>query len=297
MGILRTNVNRLIQFANVLAMFHATATISAGTEFTVEFDCFRDSPACQQQSSFTNRFRSAHLNEVRWGSAWSPQRPHGAEMTNDSGGVVMAVRVRAINGDTFAENINAGGQLFTEVWRKADGTEMIFNDAFGGAGIPVGEVVWNRVYPRTPTNPYENLRGNISRTKFDVPKDGTWVQLRDPSPESLKSDRRLAWTTLDTDVPRHFPAIDVYGESDDGRSVLFISNKTIFFYDAPNRKLFEVYPDVPVPIGLNRITSQDGRFTVWYNGTPEVELDPENMAKQEVNTGRSFDGPSGDSRH
>lgn len=253
----------------------------AATEFDVEFDCYRDTSSCQQTASFTNRFRSAHLSEVRWGSSWSPGQPHGAAITNTSGGVVMAVRVKALNGDTFKRNLNAGGHLFGNVWRKSDGTEMIFNDAFGGTGIPINKVVWNRVSPRTPTNPYENLRGQISTANFEVPQDGAWEPMT-LGPIAPAAKQTEAWTGLLRSLPARYQDIVVYGESNDGKSILFVSQESLLIYEDATKQLSHVFPDVDVPTGLNRITSENNTFSLWRNGVKALDIDASKAEKQKV---------------
>jgi hypothetical protein len=116
-----------------------------------------------------------------WGSVGADL---GLNFPNDSARTIYGMWLKVKfpkpdggQGDTFTTN-STGGTAFPEVWRKKDGSQLIFR----GPGVAPGASFWMKV-PKTDDTDLRNrffaqLYGD--KGKPDVPQDGTWERISRP---------------------------------------------------------------------------------------------------------------------
>ncbi len=86
----------------------------------------------------------------------------------------LKVKYSGPTGDSFTR-LSTGGAAFTEVWRKVDGSELIFR----GGEIDAGDYYWMRVPKTTDTSERNRFLGMMYSQSDTptVPNDGTWERL------------------------------------------------------------------------------------------------------------------------
>lgn len=120
--------------------------------YTVEFSCYgTSSPTCQNVSP-VGQYGPFGTEVLAWHGWVSLGFANGSTMQNATGTKISAIRMKVKNqGDSFKVGPIAGGPLFSEVYRKkADSSELIFNQGPSGTGVDDGVTFWSRVVPKSP---------------------------------------------------------------------------------------------------------------------------------------------------
>jgi hypothetical protein len=95
-------------------------------------------------------------------------------------------KTAAADGDTYTAD-STGGNAFPEVWRKKDGSELIFR----GPGIAPRDYFWMKV-PKTDDTDLRNrffAQLYADSGKPDVPNDGTWEKISGQGSAVASSER------------------------------------------------------------------------------------------------------------
>lgn len=251
------------------------------TDYRVEFDCFSESPhpPCKSVYSLIAVLDDTVFSSIEWGSGVpGHQNEHfdGSRIMNDSetGKKILAIKINigdASTHDRFLVDAASAGHLFSEVWRKTDGSAAIFNGANSNAGIAVGEYFWMKVLPHTANNPQPtNLFGRASETNFPVPADGSWEKVfpATPPPVAKLNPRTKKFAGL--------PRVNVYAESADGSRILALSHDNVILHDSAADVTRFVHHRQTLPAGINRITSDTSgpseAFVLWKDGEEVARL-------------------------
>ena len=89
-------------------------------------------------------------------------------------------KIGGAEGDTFTTD-STGGSAFPDVWRKNDGTELIFH----GPGIAPGSYFWQKVPKTDDTDVRNRFFGQLydAPGQPPVPTDGTWQKISATIPQ------------------------------------------------------------------------------------------------------------------
>ena len=230
--------------------------------YTVEFSCYgTSSPTCQNVSP-VGQYGPFGTEVLAWHGWVSLGFANGSTMQNATGTKISAIRMKVKNqGDSFKVGPIAGGPLFSEVYRKkADSSELIFNQGPSGTGVDDGVTFWSRVVPKSPGY-------NTSTPDFDglaSASDFTDPQMHPDAWERISPPNAL-WDALRSTAPLEADKIEIYAESDGPKPlIVYLSHGTLKFFDADRRKHYRL--NASIPSGVNRISFAEGKFTVWKDG-------------------------------
>jgi hypothetical protein len=92
-----------------------------------------------------------------------------------------------VDGDTFTAN-STGGKAFPDVWRKKDGSELIFR----GPGVAPGDYFWMKAPKTDDTDVRDRFFAQLysEAGKPDVPNDGTWEKIAAPAVADKRAGTR-----------------------------------------------------------------------------------------------------------
>lgn len=170
--------------------------------------------------------------------------------------------------DSFLIDASSAGSLFTEVWVRKQGDKIV-EAVFNGASVPYGGSLWNLVRPGTPENPYDNFLGNWSDARIPISAGGGWVRLL-PEERPARAPADTPWDRLKAAAPAAYRDIRVYGESDDGNTIVFQSNGQLLLYRNATKDLKFLGVAATIPLAINRITiirAGDAYVAeIWYDG-------------------------------
>jgi len=222
-------------FAMVLLLSSTPSNVVA-TEFTVEFDI---GPVGGANGNVV----SQHLAASNWTTVGNRRGSNLSNLTRDT---IVAIWMKVPRGShTFADNV-VGGDAFKTVWRKKDGSEVLF---LGGA-IPSGSVFWNRVLPRYLDNS-NPLRGQAFHDGGNIPtpNESDW-DLLSGGKKKTTSKPEFALKRLANRRVRNIPEIRSYAMIAGQPIIAFLSTDGFTFaYDSRTDQLH--------PLEVNAMCSSD----------------------------------------
>src|SRR5262245_53225248 len=128
---------------SVLVIYLSTADWAAATDYKkyrVDFDCFSETPSgpcTSTYSLYADLDTDGMFTLGTWGSGrvgHPNEDPDGSRLQNLSptNKRILAIYIKIADpskNERFTVDSASAGHLFSEVWRKPDGTEAIFNGA------------------------------------------------------------------------------------------------------------------------------------------------------------------------
>ncbi len=215
------------------------------------------------------------LNPTGWRSIGNPQ---GGRFINQTGGTIRAIHL-AVNGSANSFQITpaSGGRLFTTIWVKQASPGVISEVYFMGGNVPNFGAFWMRVPPNTPAEIQQcdagqacPFTGQVFAQNPAAPTGPGWTQLRTPVPAPTP-----LWGDLIAATPSEYRLIDAYGETPDGKTVLFLSHGEVLHYDGVQKVVSLVAPPkvgTAVPVNAIRFDAATGAFRLLNNGTVTGEV-------------------------
>jgi hypothetical protein len=203
----------------------------------------------------------------------------GGRFTNQTGVAIRAIHLKTNNaGDTFTVTAASAGRLFDTVWVKNDGTEAYFHDGHipNNDGIPVFGAFWMRVPANTRAeidNCDQNgvcpFTGQVFERNPPDPAGGAWTKVN-----SARDGLEEKWLRLFSACPSEYRDIKVYGETADGRQVLFIAGGELHLYEDDTGAVSTLAVQNTAFSTVNRIAHERGAFVLLRNGTVVREVRP-----------------------
>lgn len=215
------------------------------------------------------------LSPTGWRSIGNPQ---GGRFINQTGGAIRAIHL-AVNGSANAFQVTpaSGGRLFTTIWVKQTAPGVVSEVYFMGANVPNFGAFWMRVPPNTQPEIQQcdagqacPFTGQVFAQNPPPPTGAGWTQLsaRAPAQSPL-------WADLIAATPSEYRQIDAYGETPDGKTVLFLSHGEVLHYDGVQKVVSRVAPakvGTALPVNAVRFDAATGAFQLLNNGTVTGEV-------------------------
>jgi hypothetical protein len=247
--------------------------LTSGAEFFIEFDILAGhSPSTGAVLS------SLVLQSHGWASIGEKE---GGRFVNKTGKTVRAIHLKSnVASYTFKVTADSGGRLFPEIWVKDDGSEAWFL----GGNVPRLGAFWMRV-PANTQNESVRCRDQrvcpFSGQVFEVsppgPTEPGWTKIR-TAPESPSE----LWKQLIDATPSEYREIQSYGESPDGRYILFVATGQILLFDSHTKSVALVpsYDSTLLPV--NRIAVDGGDFVLMQSGKIVRRVSPSMVERMEL---------------
>lgn len=215
-------------FTALLLTVSCAINSAVATDYLIEFDVLAG-----HTPGTSATLGSEVLMPYGWRSIGSSS---GARLTNQTGVTIRAIHLKTnVVGDKFVVNAASAGKLFATVWVKTDGTEAYFMD--GNIPYKPGPTTgkcWMRVPPNTDleiktcdTTGVCPFNGQVYSQNPAEPTGQDWKKVK-----GLSSDMSPEWKSLMAACPSDLRNIKAYGESPDGRSIVFISSGEALAFDA-----------------------------------------------------------------
>jgi hypothetical protein len=256
-----TRIQRSVQLT--LCILIAFCTRLDAEDFLVEFDI---GPV----GGVNGNVVRSHLNKSDWTTVGHRL---GSNLSNNTGDTIVAIWMKVPEGDHTFLATATGGKAFATVWRKKDGSELLFLDG----SVPRGSIFWNRVRPRylNNTNP---LEGQAYHNGADIPKpdENEWDRLTEPVFASQPKDQYV-WKRLAERTAKNLPAIRNYTPVSDTSVVAFISEQGFpYVYDARTDQLIPIIIGSMWPLEVDHLDvsmANDGKLIakLLLNGTIVAE--------------------------
>lgn len=265
-------------------------------KYHVKFDTWPRSGGPFLSIQLTNAWYHAPASTppttITWGSNFGlyPGYTNGSQIRNAAtmpkrSIVSMHFKIKDVSKDEFLIDSKAGGSVFTKVYVKKSG-DKIGEAIFTGANVSTGDSLWSEIWSDdtnsgTPDNPYSNFTGYWSDEEIAPPGTG-WTQI---AGKQLNNGPQL-WLDLIASCPNRFRQIKVYDESDDGKSVVFISDSQLFLYSNSTKELRTLTVNGSLPQDINRIsisgTGDAATAKLWANGIQVGGVELKQAAHGEV---------------
>jgi hypothetical protein len=269
-------VPALVLFARV-ACFIGAGVLSGlvwvgsviAVEYPVQIDRWSESPTIPgaHEASYTpvTVDREFEVFTPWWSAYKNPGAVKGSKITNATSKTIVALHIRVVDPahDTFQLDMTTVDRFCTEVWKKSDNTEIIFN----GTQIGQNDAWWMLVSKRTVPN--KVFDGILSERILPVPTGGAWENVYSVQGPEGTYERQL-WHRMVATLPLKYRDIGAHSETVDGK-LLFVSNNQLFLYDDGPREVRYVVTDDTTPAGINRIatdnaTKVERAFVLFVNG-------------------------------
>jgi plastocyanin len=212
----------------------------APTEFVVEFDI---GPVGGVNGTIVPR----HLRQSEWTTVGNSR---GSNLSNQTGGQIAAIWMQVPDGShTFQLGASGGGKAFGKVWRKKDGTELLFLDG----QIPQNSIFWNRVVPRNVTTPFLGQAFHPGQNPAPPTPDPSEWDLIESNEEDV---RTVAWKGFTKKLSRCAPTVRTYAELEDDSRIVWLSEVGFpYVYDADMDEIYGVAVDRMYPFEADHIVA------------------------------------------
>lgn len=176
-----------------------------------------------------------HLQQSEWTTVGNSR---GSNLSNLTRGEIVAIWMKVPDGShTFELGAAGGGNAFGSVWRKKDGTELLFLDGH----IPRNGIFWNRVVPRNVTNPFLGQAFHPGQDPPPPTPDPSEWDLIGAGEEDVKM---TAWEGLAKMLAQNVPPVRAYADLNDDSRIAWLSEFGFpYVYDANVDKVYGVVVD------------------------------------------------------
>lgn len=211
------------------------------TEFVVEFDL-------NVVGGVNGRVVPAHLQESDWTTVGHAR---GSTLENVTGGEIKAIWMKVPpGGHTFTVGPAGGGDAFDAVWRKTDGSELLFLDGH----VPRNGFFWNRVVPRNLTNPFRGRAYHAGQAP-PPPDPAEWERVeRDDAPD--RGDISPARQGLKNRLARSADCIRAYADFPDKTKLVWLSERGFpYVYDRRSDRIDPVLMNGVFPEDVDHVAA------------------------------------------
>jgi hypothetical protein len=258
----------------VLPVFVSCVTAA---DFPVDFDIIDPHPtapigvtlgswALQPHDWRSVGFHDSHNNLV------------GGIFTNSTGDVIKAIRIKVNSGfnHRFVVSASSGHDLFDTIWTTTDGKEVLFMDGL----VPYNSDpdLTGTFWMQLPANNSAEIRdcdtghgcpftGQAYPANPPEPTGANWIKVT-----SARDSFNEKWRLLRENCPSKYRHVDIYGESPDGKFILYLSRGRVMLYDSEGKRVGLVAVETADASLANRIDYRNGGFALLKYGDAIAEV-------------------------